>query len=72
MKVTNMNYPLYSALEDSIEDAERFIIKAKKAKRVLVSNEYAWVGTKETGAVKRASMDLTRALVSVRNPTGNQ
>lgn len=68
MKISDMNYPLYSALDESIEDAERFIIKAKLAQTQLTNNDYAWTGTKEAGAAKRASMDLTRSLVAVRNP----
>ena len=64
-----MNHPLYNAISESIEEANRFIEKAKLAQLALIENEYAWSGTKETGSVKRASMDLTRCLVAVRNPT---
>ena len=63
-----MNFPLYTALDDSIEDAKRFIKRAEAAQEVLINKKYAWVGTPETGAVKRASMDLTRSLVNVRKP----
>jgi|GEM_PF-4556052 len=69
MKISDMNYPLHLALSNSIEEAERFIKKAKAAQESLTSNQWAWNGTKETGAAKRASMDLTRSLVSVRKPT---
>ena len=68
MKIADMNFPLYLALKNSIEEAQRFIDKAKEAQEVLISNQYAWTGTKETGAAKRASMDLTRSLVDVRSP----
>jgi|TARA_R110000772_G_scaffold228944_1_gene339727 hypothetical protein len=68
MKIADMNYPLHKALDEAINEARRFIDKAEKAKLGLCTNDYAWVGTKETGAAKRASMDLTRSLVSVRKP----
>ena len=63
-----MNYPLYNALDESIAEAKRFIYKAEEAKQTLIDDKYAWAGTKFTGSAKRASMDLTRSLVSVRNP----
>ena len=69
MKISDMNYPLYSALRESIEVANRFISKAEAAQDDLINNQYAWTGTKYTGAVKRPSMDLTRSLVNVRKPT---
>ena len=68
MKIADMNYPLHKALDEAIDEARRFIDRAEKAKRELCTNDYAWVGTKETAAAKRASMDLTRSLVSVRKP----
>ena len=66
MKISEMNEPLFIALTDAIIEAERFIKKAELAKERLINDDYAWAGTKETGAAKRASMDLTRALVGVR------
>ena len=71
MNISNMNHPLYNALSESIAEANRFIEKAKLAQLVLIENKYAWSGTKETGAAKRASMDLTRSLVTVRKPSNN-
>ena len=71
MNISNMNHPLYNALCESIVEAERFIQKAKLARLVLIEDQYAWTGTKETGAAKRASMDLTRSLVTVRKPSNN-
>lgn len=56
------------ALMDAMNEAQRFISKAKVAYGKLCSDEYAYFGCKETAAAKRASMDLTRALVAVRNP----
>ena len=63
-----MNYPLYSALNDAVEEATRFIKKAQAAQLACVNNTHACFGTKETGAARRASMDLTRSLVAVRSP----
>ena len=65
-KISDMNYPMYSALTDAIAEADRFIKKAELARERLIDDQYAWSGTKETGAAKRASMDLTRVLVTVR------
>ena len=64
-----------SDLDIAIAEAERFIERAKVAKRA-----FSWHGfkndttvgyfvvddTRATAAVKRASMDLTRALVAIR------
>ena len=61
-----MNYPLYSTLTNAIEEAERFIKFAELAKEKLITDDMAWSGRKETGAAKRASMDLSRELVNVR------
>ena len=68
MKIPDMNCPLYNALDESIDEARRFIDRAEKAKRELSTNVYAWAGSKETAAAKRSSMDLTRSLVLVRKP----
>lgn len=32
------------------------------------SSKYLWMNPKQSGAVKRASMDLTRALAELRKP----
>lgn len=54
-------------LETAIQEAERFIIFANLALDRLNSDKYAeFVGTKETAAARRASMDLTRALAQLR------
>ncbi len=65
--IEQMNAALHLALCDSILEARRFISRAQDAVEILENDEYAWTGRKETGAAKRASMDLTRSLVSVRN-----
>ena len=58
-------------LNDAIIEAQRFIDKANEAKERLINDRYASFGCKEMAAAKRASMDLTRALVAVRNPYNN-
>lgn len=55
-------------------DAKKIAIAAEEAKRFLKRvrdldenpPQYEFVGTKETGALRRASMDLTRALADMR------
>lgn len=52
-------------LDNAVVEAKRFLEKAK----LLKDTENVWgkyLGSKETGAVKRASMDLTRALADLR------
>lgn len=52
---------------DAIREAERFLDKAESALAKLQSDSMVYiVGSKETAAMKRASMDLTRALVEIR------
>lgn len=53
----------------AIVEAKRFIAKAQAAADEFDRNEYAWNGTKETGAARRSSMDLTRALAELRRPS---
>lgn len=55
----------------AIREAERFLARARKAKDELTANGVlpgqSWlVGTAASGAVKRASMDLTRVLADLR------
>lgn len=67
----------YDTLLDSIKQAEHFIERAKQtllsheieAKRFVVAHalsHYVQAGPRETGALRRASMDLTRALADLR------
>jgi hypothetical protein len=53
-------------LMTSIHLAYNFIGKAEDAIDRLEADKLAKYGCKETGAVRRASMDLTRALVEIR------
>lgn len=54
--------------QDTINEAKRFIKKAEIAKKKMKEDRYAVFGCKETGAAKRASMDLTRSLAELRKP----
>lgn len=63
----------YGDLSRCIDEAQRFIRAAKNAqdriKREAANfkpDSYAIGGSRETGAVRRASMDLTRALADLR------
>jgi len=53
-------------INKSVLEARRFLKKADEAiKRIKSEGEYFYC-SKETGAVKRASMDLSRELVNLR------
>lgn len=58
----------YKKLDIAIREAHRFIEKAVKAKeRITVEGNTVYItGCKETGACRRASLDLTRALADLR------
>lgn len=61
------NETTISILTEAISEADRFIRKAELARERLINDKFAGItGSKETAAAKRASMDLTRALVRVR------
>lgn len=51
------------ALDRAIAEAKRFLERAAAAKSALKTNPY---GVIEVSAVRRASMDLTRALAVLR------
>lgn len=63
-------------LDVAIAEAKRFIERAERAKQVFNWHSFTVGGggyfensdTRATAAVKRASMDLTRALVAIRAP----
>jgi hypothetical protein len=59
-------------LERAEEMATQFLVRTKALRDRLMNDEdtrrYAWVGCKETAAVRRASLDLTRALAEMRKP----
>jgi hypothetical protein len=56
-----------SKIDTVIKESKRFIATAMAAKERLKNDTYAKYGCKETGAVRRASMDLSRILVSMRD-----
>lgn len=56
-------------LKTAISEAKLFIKKADLLEQLLddqVNDKYSSLNPKESGAVKRASMDLTRALADLR------
>ena len=60
-------------LTNAVVEAERFYKEANAAIDRINNEEYmpSVFSSKETAAAKRASMDLTRALVAVSNPHNN-
>ena len=60
-----------SRLKEAVEEAKRFIVTATETiarlDPVATSQAKRVHASKEMGATKRASMDLTRVLVFVRN-----
>lgn len=53
------------ALDNAEKEAKRFLQKIKELKER--EDPFVWiVGNKQSGAVRRASMDLTRALAELR------
>lgn len=53
----------------AIEEAKRFIYAAKDVQDELASSGHYIVGTKKSGTLRRASLDLTRALADMRRPS---
>ena len=54
-------------LKIAISEANRFLVKAKELQKAETMNKYTWIsGSKESGACRRASMDLTRVLADLR------
>mgnify|MGYP001769477861 CR=1 FL=1 len=53
-------------IEKAQEELKRFFQAAIEAKKKLREDNLAQFGCKETAALKRASMDLTRVLVEIR------
>lgn len=58
------------AVQEAKSEALRFITKANAYLERSRHDVYAKMGCTESAAVKRSSMDLTRALVKVRHPHG--
>jgi len=53
-------------IDKAFQEINRFIVKAQAAKKRLAHQPGMRGGCRETGAVRRASMDLSRALVEIR------
>jgi hypothetical protein len=52
------------------QEAKRFLARVKELKAAVSDADGSlWSNPKETGAVRRASMDLTRALSAMRKPS---
>ncbi len=56
-------------IQKALEECQRFMVKASAALHDFDQNRcVAYSGSKATGACRRASMDLTRALAELRRP----
>ena len=54
-------------LKTAKAEAKRFLEKVKELEvRVKKDGHFAWYGCAESGAVRRASMDLSRSLSALR------
>lgn len=54
-------------LKDAVQEAKRFIAKAKEYEDAEKNKAGFWYSNpKQSGAVRRASMDLTRKLADLR------
>jgi hypothetical protein len=57
------------SLVEAVDEAKRFIKTAKKLQeRRSKGDLYAFQPCKESGACRRSSLDLTRALAELRKP----
>ena len=54
-------------VRDAVNEAKRFIKAAETYRRAVAAQSY-YTYPKESGAVRRASMDLTRTLAEMRKP----
>ena len=54
------------ALDEVEREAKRFLERVYQARERIKTDSFARYGCKETAAVKRASMDLSRALTELR------
>lgn len=56
----------YETLLETIAEAERFVERAKRLAQLSEGVKFVYHFPKDQGLVKRASMDLTRALADLR------
>lgn len=58
-----------AAIFNAVREAKRFLKTADAYhKRRSLGDTFDWQGTKESAAMRRASLDLTRALAEMRKP----
>lgn len=57
-----------STLREAEKKAKNFIEKIRLLKQRMAEDRYALSGCSESGAVRRASMELTRSLSLLRKP----
>lgn len=55
-----------SKIIEAKKEAQRFINKVDEFEKRYKNQPFALYGSKESGAVRRSSMDLTRALANMR------
>lgn len=55
-------------LDEVLEECKRFEERAKEVRRLILKGKglLIWAGCRETGACRRASLDLSRALADLR------
>lgn len=53
-------------LQHAVAEAKRFLDRAERALSADHDPDYPWIYGPESAAVKRASMDLTKALPNLR------
>ena len=58
---------LATNLEEAVREAEAFVKMAKNLSRNPRLPQYVEQGTKDSSALRRKSMDLTRSLSKMRN-----
>ena len=55
-------------LKEAKDEAQRFIQRADDVLEAEKDNKFIYFGTRRTGAVRRASLDLSRVLSELRKP----
>lgn len=59
----------HTSINAAVREAKRFLEKHREYEASIKTlNGYSCMGSKESGALRRASMDLTRALAEMRKP----
>lgn len=53
-------------IDEAVAEARRFIIKATAAKKAILAKDWCGWPLADRAAMKRSSMDLTRALARLR------